>query len=314
VEAEVHYRKAIDVFPSIEGRVNLALLHRALGRQRDEVLKHLREAVRIHTGLVEQQKDDGESDEEDEEEELKAQEIENGETAQHMLALILSQSDDGGDEANELLSLLGYQYRLATPILCYDADACRLSPSTSTLSTGSELADVLDDALPMPLVAQLQKTFKPDSLFWSAHHYEHPSTGYFSYVYQLHEPPSNVVEQAIHQIYRQASLFRPALSEARLAEWWLHSRPHSSGHQLHFDTDEESLRDGRTQALCPIASTVTYLESEAGGPTVIIDQRLGDDKLGDRCSLIGPKDNRLVVFDGNLLHGKIIQHNNPLPQ
>ena len=94
--------------------------------------------------------------------------------------------------------------------------------------------------------------------------------------------------------------------EAHYAEWWLHQRPHTTGHQLHYDTDEESLRDGRGQALCPIASTIMYLESEVGGPTVIIDQRVGEGHLGARCSLVGPKVNRLAVFDGRLLHGESI--------
>lgn len=33
----------------------------------------------------------------------------------------------------------------------------------------------------------------------------------------------------------------PAVAEARFAEWWAHCRPHGSGHQMHFDSDNEGL-------------------------------------------------------------------------
>src|SRR4051812_969890 len=39
------------------------------------------------------------------------------------------------------------------------------------------------------------------------------------------------------------------------AEWWAHCRPHASGHQLHFDSDDE----GRGGVRNPSVSTVLYL-------------------------------------------------------
>ena len=57
-----------------------------------------------------------------------------------------------------------------------------------------------------------------------------------------------------------------------VAEWWLHSRPHTAGHQLHYDTDEQRLRSG-AGVHCPLVSTVLYLSgAAAAGPTVVLDQ------------------------------------------
>lgn len=61
---------------------------------------------------------------------------------------------------------------------------------------------------------------------------------------------------------------------------------------------------GEGHARCPIVSTVTYLQEEVGGPTLIIDQQIGKGQLGVRGCLVGPRTNRLAMFDGKLLHGE----------
>lgn len=86
----------------------------------------------------------------------------------------------------------------------------------------------------------------------------------------------------------------------RWAEWWAHCRPHSSGHQLHFDSDDEGCGGVRN----PICSTVLYLSQDCGGPTLVTTQtRQGP--MADRGWLVHSKANRLVVFDGSVLHGVI---------
>ena len=61
------------------------------------------------------------------------------------------------------------------------------------------------------------------------------------------------------------------------AEWWVHSRSHTSGHQLHFDSDETRIEGGGTPRH-PIASIVIYLgQNDVGGPTLVTDQLLGND-------------------------------------
>ena len=50
-------------------------------------------------------------------------------------------------------------------------------------------------------------------------------------------------------------------------QWWAHCRPHSSGHQLHFDSDNE----GQGTVRNPIISTVLYLsENEVRSPEMTL--------------------------------------------
>ncbi len=85
------------------------------------------------------------------------------------------------------------------------------------------------------------------------------TVGYFSYLYSFRDrPASNFIEQVIDIIYQNliatdchslAGLSSSACveslrTEATQAEWWVHSRPHSSGHQFHFDSDETALYGG----------------------------------------------------------------------
>lgn len=93
----------------------------------------------------------------------------------------------------------------------------------------------------------------------------------------------------------------PRLRKARYVEMWLHNRPHASGHQMHFDSDDE----GRGGIRNPIISTIVYITAGSGGPSLITNQRLGDDKLATHGWLCHPKEKRLVAFDGKVLHGVV---------
>ena len=81
--------------------------------------------------------------------------------------------------------------------------------------------------------------------------------------------------------------------EARRVEWWAHSRAHPSGHQLHFDSDNE----GEAGLRHPIVTSVCYLSEGVGGPTLITEQRPHDARLACNGWLVAPKTNRFVVFD-----------------
>ena len=87
------------------------------------------------------------------------------------------------------------------------------------------------------------------------------------------------------------------------AEWWVHSRTHSSGHQPHFDSDETRIMSGRAPAH-PIVSTVLCLNDSIGGPTVVTNQRLAG-PLATEGYMVLPKLNRMVMFDAQYLHGVI---------
>ncbi len=50
-----------------------------------------------------------------------------------------------------------------------------------------------------------------------------------------------------HQHHHQQQL----AARVKYAEWWAHTRPHASGHALHFDTDEEGLREDGARFFLP---------------------------------------------------------------
>lgn len=104
-----------------------------------------------------------------------------------------------------------------------------------------------------------------------------------------------------------------------VAEWWVHSRPHCSGHQLHYDSDETSIENGGKKPRHPLATMVIFLSDKedsregqeqedlcpsayVGGPTLMTDQVLNG-PLAKKGWLAFPKINRICLFDSNYLHG-----------
>lgn len=79
----------------------------------------------------------------------------------------------------------------------------------------------------------------------------------------------------------------------------------------HFDSDDE----GRGGVRNPIISTVLYISSgdsstsehgsHAGGPTIVTNQKLSDNRLASQGWLAHAKPQRLVAFDGSFLHGVV---------
>jgi hypothetical protein len=124
-----------------------------------------------------------------------------------------------------------------------------------------------------------------------------PGTGFFSFCHDLHKGATDGIGQVLHSVWARACAAIPAAQRARYAEWWAHTRPHSNGHKLHFDF---VLPPNSKQPLHPLASTITFVSAECGGPTLITNQRVGG--LTSEGWLVSPKENRLVVFDGSLLH------------
>ena len=60
-------------------------------------------------------------------------------------------------------------------------------------------------------------------------------------------------------------MFQEASEDYSFAEWWVHTRPHNSGHQLHFDSDDEGVKRGVSgQPLHPHCSTVLCLDENVG--------------------------------------------------
>ncbi|GFR51687.1 hypothetical protein Agub_g14130, partial [Astrephomene gubernaculifera] len=163
-----------------------------------------------------------------------------------------------------------------------------------------------DGALPAPLLAALRGALGPGGRFWREHGYGR--VGYFSYMHELGSPALSAIHQAATLLHRLVSERFPAARAARFAEWWAHCRPHPSGHQLHFDSDDE----GEGGVRNPFVSCVIYLTGGVGGPTLVTPQVLGG-PLAPHGWLIYPRENRLGMFDATYLHG-VLPGRGPSPR
>ena len=251
-------------------------------------------------------------------------------TVRKKLALLLLQRSAGIDasvipEADQLLYQLGFKVRLAPELLCHQEEAqsegsggsgggSAATTDDNGDNTGS-LLRVVDGALSERVIARLRHLFCAAAPFWSQHGYDTlhlHSRGYFSYLHNLTDCTAlaadggdggdeNLMEHVIAAVYALVCERWPHVSKARYAEWWAHCRPHSSGHQMHFDSEDE----GHGELRHPIASTVLYISDRVGGPTLVTSQLPGDQHVCTRAYVAFPKANRLVAFDGRRLHGVI---------
>ena len=207
-------------------------------------------------------------------------------------------------EAATLLSSLGYIHRLSRNVLRYHIKHPPPFDDRSVLGESCRFVRAVDNALPTSkMLDTMRAAFDPYSPFWSEHGY-HLSSPYFSYVHPL-EPSSSSqsgLDLIIREIHSVACSLFPSAQEARFAEWWAHCRPHGSGHQLHFDSDNEGIGQVRN----PIVSSVLYLTAEGlGGQTLCTNQAFSSAQLATRGWFVTPRVGRLAVFDGSFLHGVV---------
>lgn len=222
------------------------------------------------------------------------------------------------EEARDLLSSLGFLYRLSREVLFYHrqknsedhkthSHVITSAPSissfasapapASSISKSDECCAIVDQALPANMLLAMQRAFARDSCFWTEHNY--PRSGYFSYLHSLTEPASNTMDEMLRYLHSIAVNHFPHAKNARYAEWWAHSRPHGSGHQMHFDSDDE----GRGGVHNPLVSSILYLtEGDVGGPTLVTDQQQQHEEVARKGWLVFPRLNRFAMFQGNLLH------------
>ena len=235
------------------------------------------------------------------------------------LALLLCQSGRWEKAKNGLLSI-GYRCRLASCVLDYPTTTTTVAAAAAK---GDECPEstipcrVFDDFLTDKEMERLRDVFAdPSADYWVNHQYRvEPPSPYFSYIVPL---SNGANQQQQLQPRRPAAdygfigtlmvkclerllLSFPALRDATSVEMWAHNRPHASGHQLHFDSDNEGVGGIRN----PIMSTILYVTGDAGGPSLVTDQRVSDQQAATKGWLCHPKAGRLVAFDGQVLHGVI---------
>mmetsp|Transcript_25399 Transcript_25399/g.53113 ORF Transcript_25399/g.53113 Transcript_25399/m.53113 type:complete len:443 (-) Transcript_25399:2-1330(-) len=247
------------------------------------------------------------------------------------LALLLCQSGRC-KKAKKGLASMGFTCRLAEQVLDYPCEGDDDSSENDDDSASSNnkikekrksLCQIVDGFLSQTELERLRMVFgSPTASYWNDHNYAvEPPSPYFSYVIPLEEVrPTEENEMKRfgfigHLVQKMMSCpllnenFPKLQSKANFVELWAHNRPHASGHQMHFDSDDE----GRGGIRNPIISTIIYITAEGatkkvnatGGPSLVTNQKLSDIRLASKGWMAHPKQKRLVAFDGRYLHGVV---------
>jgi hypothetical protein len=150
----------------------------------------------------------------------------------------------GADEqGNHIARNLNCSHRLAPCILRY-APAMDASSSSVNTSAACEEArryvQAVDDAIPDDMLQHMKEAFSQTSPFWREHKYcPSPPSPYFSYLHLITHRPTNALEKILSYLHEMTCRHFPQVRGAKYVEWWAHCRPHCSGHQMHFDSDDE---------------------------------------------------------------------------
>ena len=158
------------------------------------------------------------------------------------LALLLYQR--GADEqGNQIVRQLNCTHRLAPSILGYAPASHSISNSCSVPVACDDVlryVQAVDDAVPDYMMQFMKEAFSEGSPFWREHNYcPSPPSPYFSYLHSISDSPRNALEQVLSFVHKIVCRHFPLAGEAKYVEWWAHCRPHCSGHQMHFDSDDE---------------------------------------------------------------------------
>jgi len=256
--------------------------------------------------------------------------------AMEQLCMILCQTERS-NEAKPMLEKLGYVCRLATCVLNYPLQDDTTTGSSSISNNSSNRTDILchawDSFLSTCELQHLRDVFEDRNAdYWLQHDYRvEPPSPYFSYVVPL---TRSKVSDSNHKVsiddrfgclgdiilnlYQHLLPLFPQLSSATMVEFWAHNRPHPTGHQFHFDSDNEG--QGRL-IKNPIMTAIFYLSGvgsssddvedsathfAAGGPSIVTNQTLHSRHMATKAVMsIATSPGRLVAFDGKLLHGVI---------
>ena len=238
------------------------------------------------------------------------------------LALLLCQSGRC-KKARKGLESMGYICRLSKQVLEYPNEQDDSEGSSTTDETPpitkqrSSICQIVDGFLSEQELKRLRTVFEsPKASYWIDHNYAvEPPSPYFSWVISLKaKSEDGFIGDLIQKILRCPLVnekYPHLQSKANYVELWAHNRPHASGHQMHFDSDDE----GRDGVRNPLISTILYItEKDAttnekyepvGGPSLVTNQKLTDIRLATKGWMAHPKPQRLVTFDGRYLHGVV---------
>jgi len=231
-------------------------------------------------------------------------------SASEKFALLLCQSGRC-KKAKKGLASIGFTCRLAKRVLDYPEES--KASSQTDLKRQKAPCTIVDNFLTQAELERLQSVFESTTAsYWTSHNYAvEPPSPYFSYVLSLDQIETDrfgfvgrLIQKVLHCPLLTAKF--PQLPNTRYIEMWAHNRPHASGHQLHFDSDDE----GRGGVRNPIISTILYIadgdaDEIAGGPSMVTNQKLSDEKLASKGWMSLPRPCRLVAFDGRYLHGVV---------
>ncbi|WP_375760726.1 hypothetical protein [Corallococcus exercitus] len=169
------------------------------------------------------------------------------------------------------------------------------------------LVQLTEPALPLPLFRRLSR--RVGDLKGERLRHTYQTTFWYAF-----GPPENVVEEVIHTL-------RPRVTKGwRIAgvEWWL-SRMKATDVRVDFHQDrDERLALATGKRVHPVRSSVLFLNRVRGGALAVTRElpcednpSLAPDRLED-LTLVAPRPNRLVVFDGTLTHG-VLDADNQVP-
>lgn len=216
-------------------------------------------------------------------------------TAGERLALLYIQSGRV-KQADGILKTLGYKCRLAHSILDYPTSSPLESPKNPPCQIYSEFLD-----------ASTLKVFRdafvdPKADYWVNHNYSvEPPSPYFSFVVPLDSiDETTCLGNLLLSLQSVSARLKSTIRQATAVELWAHNRPHASGHQFHFDTDNEGC-GGVVKH--PIITCILYLDAPCGGPSVVTQQRVSSRALAETAWLCPASSNQLLVMDGKVLHG-----------
>jgi len=176
----------------------------------------------------------------------KQKESKAAQAAQQALALLFLQSGRAA-EASKHLVALRCSWRLSSEVLDYPPDTRPPDESDpSPLASADKYLQAFDGLMSDTAISHLKQVFRPDAPYWREHLYDLASNssriaGYVSYLYPRDRGPRCSVEQIIDSLFSVACARFPETAKCTVAEWWVHTRSHTSGHQLHFDSGERGV-------------------------------------------------------------------------